>query len=142
MPKLRALVFAAVSTEEQAGVDCPSLDEQAARAEAACRANEWPIAARVRVEGHSRDYTRLDLLCRDSPAYASLIEWIESGQINLLVCNDYDRLWRTDALRAQVAAVCRDAGVHIYSVTYSEIQTKGGPSLQAAPLYRSQMKNR
>lgn len=112
----RAIVYAAVSKEEQADPDLPSLGTQIENARAFCEANGIPVVGEVRIEGHSRNYTRLDRLVHQCPDYGRMMDAIEEGEANLIVCNDYDRLWRTDALRAQVAATCRENEARIYAV--------------------------
>lgn len=103
----RAILFAAVSTEAQAAEDHASLDVQLAQCRAVCAARGWYVVGEVRVEGHSRNYDWLHQLVADSPEYGEFIHAIEAETADLVVVRDYDRLWRTDALRAQVTALCR-----------------------------------
>ncbi len=113
---VRALIFAAVSSEEQATPGKASLDEQIRECRVAIERNGWSEIGLIRVEGQSRDYTRLDLLLRDSPDFARLVSLMERHAMHVVVVSAYDRLWRTDAIRAQIAAVARDSDVRIYSV--------------------------
>lgn len=113
---IRALIFAAVSSEEQATPGKASLDEQIHECRVAIERNGWSEIGTIRVEGQSRDYTRLDLLLRDSPDFTRLVNMMERHAMHVVVCSAYDRLWRTDAIRAQLAAVARDSDVRIYSV--------------------------
>lgn len=57
-----------------------------------------------------------DELTADSPDYAEMVRTIRSNTVTLIVCRDYDRLWRTDPLLAQVMALCREHGVQVYSL--------------------------
>jgi site-specific DNA recombinase len=112
----RALIFAAVSTAPQASEDKASLDTQLEQCRAVCAARGWPVVAEVVVPGHSRAYNWLHELIRDSTDYGEFIRLIEAESGDLVVCAAYDRLWRTDALRGQVMALCREHGVQVFSV--------------------------
>ena len=113
----RCLIVAAVSTTSQAAEDKASLPEQMAQCRKVCDARGWHVVETVEIPGHSRNYAWLHRLVAASPEYARLVEVIESGDITLLLCWRYDRLWRTDALRAQLGALCRENGVQIYSLS-------------------------
>ncbi len=113
---LRACLYAAVSTDAQGREDRYSIPEQFDMAERAAEQHGWTVAER-HVVRHSRSYDWLHQLVRSSPEYARLIDLIETHQMDVLVCYDYDRLWRTDHLRSEVELICRESGVHIYSIT-------------------------
>lgn len=112
----RALIVAAVSTPNQAATDKASIPEQLAACRSACDAHGWPVVAEITIPGHSRNYDVLAELIADCPEYGQIIRTISSGNVSLFVAYVYDRLWRTDALRAQVTAICRKYGVQVYTV--------------------------
>lgn len=112
---LRACLYAAVSTDAQGKEDRYSIPEQLDMAERAAEQHGWTVVHRHVVQ-HSRNYDWLHQLVRSSPEYAKLIELIESRRMEVLVCYDYDRVWRTDHLRSEVELICRENGVHIFSI--------------------------
>ncbi|MBC7234832.1 MAG: recombinase family protein [Chloroflexi bacterium] len=119
----RACVYAAVSTEEQTGPNKASLDDQLTKCREVCAVRGWPIVAEVSVAGHSRNYSWLHEIVRDSPDYARLVSLIEQEQIDLIVTVAHDRLWRTDALRAQLTALCRQHRVQIFALAMPQEPT-------------------
>lgn len=112
----RALIVAAVSTIAQAADDKASIPQQLEDCRRVCLARNWPVIREIIIPGHSRSYNWLHELVRSCPEYGELVDCIASGDISLLVVRDYDRLWRTDALRAQVTALCREHGVQVYAL--------------------------
>ncbi len=114
-PMILACCFAAVSTEEQAKSGMPSLDDQLAVCRRACDLYGWTVAHTIRIEGHSRYYTRLDKLVRDCPEFAELLDIIENAKVRVVVAAAYDRFWRTDALRAQLCAIAQESAVRLFS---------------------------
>jgi len=113
---MRALIVAAVSTEAQATENHYSLEQQIANCRSACEARGWQVAEEISIAGHSRNYNWLDEIMADCPKYADMIRAIRDRRIDLIVVQDYDRLWRTDALRAQVMALCRENRVQVFSL--------------------------
>lgn len=113
---MRAILFAAVSTGAQAGADRYSLQQQIEAEREVCAARGWPVITEIVIEGHSRNYSWLDEIMADCPGYAELIRAVRARLADLIVVRDYDRLWRTDALRAQVMAVCREHRVQVFSL--------------------------
>ena len=116
MSTFRAVIVAAVSDPKQAAADKASLPEQLKDGYRLCEVRDWKPVSEVVIPGHSRNYDWLHEIVRDCPEYAEMIRLVEAGAVDLLVCRDYDRLWRTDALRAQVTALCRQHGVQVYSI--------------------------
>lgn len=112
----RALVVAAVSTGAQASEEKYSLPQQIEACGEVCEARGWQVIETIEIRGHSRYYNWLHEIIRDCPEYGQMVSLIESGRLDLIVVRDYDRLWRTDALRAQLAALCREHGVQIFSL--------------------------
>jgi len=113
---MRAVIVAAVSTAGQAQEDKYSIPQQLAACREVCTLRGWQVVSEIVIPGHSRNYNWLDELCTDCPEYAQLMKTIRSGAIDLVIVRDYDRLWRTDALRAQVMAVCREHKVQVFSL--------------------------
>jgi site-specific DNA recombinase len=112
----RALIVAAVSTIAQAADDKASLPRQLEDCRAECVRRGWDIAGELVIPGHSRAYNHLAELVADCPEYGRLIQAVASETVTLLVAWAYDRLWRTDALRGQVTALCREHRVQIYAL--------------------------
>lgn len=113
---MRALIVAAVSTPHQAAEEKFSIPSQLAACREVCALRGWRVTGEIIIPGHSRNYNWLDELCADCPEYAQLLKIIRSDTIDLVVVRDYDRLWRSDALRAQVMAVCREHRVQVFSL--------------------------
>jgi DNA invertase Pin-like site-specific DNA recombinase len=112
----RVVIVAAVSTPTQARSDQASLPEQVRDCRAACEAHGWQVVETITIPGQSRDYLWLHEIIRESPEYAHLVQLIESGQVDVVVCRHYDRLWSNSSLQAQVSALCRHHRVQVYSV--------------------------
>ncbi len=112
----RAAILAAVSTIGQASDEKASLPEQIAEGRRVCAERDWHIVAEITIPGHSRDYLWLHHIIADCPPYAELVRLIETEQVSLVICRHYDRLWRTDALRSQFMALCREHHVQVYSI--------------------------
>lgn len=113
---MRACIVAAVSTTAQASEERYSIPQQLDLCRGMCAQRGWQVVSEIAIKGHSRAYNWLDELCQDCPEYAALLRTIRAGDTDLVVCRDYDRLWRTDALRAQVMAVTREHRVQIYAI--------------------------
>ena len=112
----RACIVAAVSTPDQATDDKTSIPSQRKACGEVCQGRGWKVVAEVLIPGHSRDYNWLDEIIGDCPEYGQLVRLIRSGQVDVVVCRDYDRLWRTDALRAQLTILCREHRVQVFSL--------------------------
>lgn len=113
----RCVIFAAVSTKPQAGEEKDSIPTQIARARALIERREWqevhdPLIA----PGHTRSISWLHEARDEVPAIADLIELAHSGQIDLVICRDYDRLARKRALLAQISEFLRQRRVQIYAL--------------------------
>ena len=131
MPPLRAAIVAAVSDPKQAAADKASIPDQIRDSRRLCEVRDWTPAAEIIIPGHSRNYNWLHEIVRDCPEYGEMIDLIEAGAVDLIVCRDYDRLWRTDALRAQVTALCREHGVQVYSINQPVEPTPPGKAGQS-----------
>ena len=113
---MRTVIVAAVSTGAQATEDKYSIPQQLEVCRATCEQRGWTILQEISIPGHSRNYDWLHEIVSECPEYGRLVKVIESQTVDLVVCRDYDRLWRTDALRAQLTALCRQYGVQIFSL--------------------------
>ena len=113
----RALIVASVSTKDQAKKDRFSLKDQLSSGHAVCREHNWPVVDEVVIEGHSRNYEYLDELLADSPDYAKVLQWIKSGQIDVIVVRHDDRLWRTMDLQYDVSRIMRRNNVQLYDIS-------------------------
>ncbi len=107
-------LYAAVSKEEQADPNLPSIPDQLARDEVAAKQHGWPVVERIAIEGHSRNYRSLEALCRDCPEYAHLVELVTTRQIKVIVAVRYDRLGRKFSLIAALADLCSELEVYPY----------------------------
>lgn len=116
MPPLRAVIVAAVSTAAQAEEDKASIPQQLAAGRETCAARHWNVVAEISIPGHSRNYDWLDQLRADCPEYDDLIRLVDTSAVDVIVCRDYDRLWRTVSLQSQVMARCKQSRVQILSL--------------------------
>lgn len=108
------MIWAAVSTQEQAADERYSLDIQVER----CRA--WLTARMVReaespaiVAGHSREYLSLDAAVAAMPELARVIDAARTGRVNLLVVYDFNRF---RSLQSMVVRLLAAYGCQVYSI--------------------------
>ena len=113
---MRAVIVAAVSSAEQASEEKDSIPGELAACRQTCQQRGWTVVDEVSIPGHSRNYNWLHEIIRDCEGYGQWVELVESDAVDLVVCRDYDRLWRTDALRAQVTALCREHHAQVFSL--------------------------
>jgi DNA invertase Pin-like site-specific DNA recombinase len=110
----RAVIWAAVSSEEQARGDKASLQyqEQIAREHAARHGLD---IADVITSDDSRTVTRFDVAAQNPRlGYGRLAEHLERGDFDVLLYYDTTRLGRKMSLIATVQELCIDAGVVLY----------------------------
>lgn len=120
---IRVALVAAVSDPQQAASEKYSLPSQLADGRALAEARDWTVVAEVVIPGQSRSYDWLHEIVRDLPEYARLVDLIAAEAVDVIVARDYDRLWRTDALRAQLQVLCEQHRVQIYSLNQpTEVQ--------------------
>ncbi|HEX2909064.1 MAG TPA: recombinase family protein [Phototrophicaceae bacterium] len=119
---LRALIWAAVSTTQQANEDEKySLPAQVDDALALCRREGWTVVEVLKVPGHSREYKTLDKLAADArikgiDAFDRLICHLENCDFDVLICRDSNRFARkASLLHYIVESVIEDCGARIYS---------------------------
>lgn len=100
MPReLRCVVFAAVSSKPQATDDKDSIPNQIERARALIERRGWvEVRDPLVVPGHTRSISWLHEARDEMPAFAELMDLAQSGEVDLVVVRDYDRLsgWSYD----------------------------------------------
>jgi DNA invertase Pin-like site-specific DNA recombinase len=113
---IRFAVWAAVSTEQQAGPEKVSIAEQVARSRNAAQAHGWTEASGPFIApGASRSfYVNLSDAEREIPSLRSMLEAARSRSFDLLIVYSYDRL---GDLTDMVAQTLRFYGVQLYSVS-------------------------
>lgn len=138
---MRVVGLAAVSSKHQA--DKVSIPQQVEQIAAVCAQRGWRLIEQVTLPGQSRNYLHLHELMDDSPEYARFMRIIESGQVDLIVVRDYDRLARTEGLGATVQEIAESVGVQVYAynqpvepVPLNDAERAGGSGLIAA-IYRA-----
>jgi len=114
---LRCIVWAAVSTPDQATDEKESIPAQIEQARETIQERGWyEVAEPLVVPGHSRYINWLDQAMTEIPQLKALIELAEAKKIDLVVVRDWDRLARTDSLRVQISTRLREQGVQVYSL--------------------------
>lgn len=110
----RALIWAAVSSAEQAAEDKFSLENQVAR----CR--DWLASRKIRegaepaiVAGHSREYLSIDAAIADIPELGYMLDQARRRIVNLVVTYDLNR-WRS--LQITVTRALAAYGCQVYSI--------------------------
>lgn len=124
---LRAVIWAAVSTSEQADDDKASIPDQLERAERFCHDHNLHVVARLIVPGHSRKYLDLyecarDMEARGITAFTQLIELWKTRGFDVLVVRDGSRFARTPSLHARVIEETMQIGAKIYSFNHGWIE--------------------
>jgi hypothetical protein len=121
--KPRTIIWAAVSTLEQADDDKFSLDAQIADSMAVAEKNGWQVVDTIRIEGHSRNYRTLAELAfaaraNNEPGFDKLIRHFEAKDFDLLLCRDANRFARkTSLLYELVDIILEDCIARIYSLS-------------------------
>ncbi|MDX2078996.1 MAG: recombinase family protein [bacterium] len=122
MNKLKAIIWAAVSSEIQAHEDKYSIGTQLADAEALCVRNDWVIIDKLVVPGHSRDYYTLDEVTKATisdgiTAFLYLKQHINSRDFDVFICRDANRFARKASLLHEIVdRIIYVAGARIYSL--------------------------
>jgi DNA invertase Pin-like site-specific DNA recombinase len=106
--RLRALLYARVSTRQQAGEDKTSLDSQLDACRALAEAQGWEVVNEVRddVSGYTLDRPGLD----------EVREWAREGRFDLLVAHKQERISRSQVDTAVLDNEFVKAGVRIWTV--------------------------
>jgi DNA invertase Pin-like site-specific DNA recombinase len=105
---LRALLWLAVSTPEQAKDEKQSLTAQNDDCKAACEAHGWTVVDVLLIPGFSRRFLDLYEFARAAAADGhddgwKLIRHLEAGDFDVFVCRDGDRFGRSQALFSRIA---------------------------------------
>jgi len=118
----RVIVWAAVSTLEQAENDKMSLDAQITDAMTIVHQNDWQVIDTIRIEGHSRNYRTLAQLAEAARAkqehgFDRLIAHLTRGDFDILVCRDANRFARKASLLYEIVdTILEDCHARIYSL--------------------------
>lgn len=130
---LRAAIVVAVSTPKQAEDDRTSLRRQLEDSRAAInrhsdpsRGPAWVAAGEYVIAGKSRNHRYLADAEAAIPELRAFLAAVRSGQIDLVVTPDYDRLARTRALSVQVSEYVREYGCQVYSLSQPIEPTEPG----------------
>jgi DNA invertase Pin-like site-specific DNA recombinase len=111
---LRCIIWAAVSTPQQANDQKESIPAQIEQARQVITQKGWQeVAEPLVVPGQSRNINWLDQVMKEIPAMQQLIDLAEAKKIDLVIVRDYDRLASTESLRVQISTPLREQGVHI-----------------------------
>lgn len=118
---LRAVIWCAVSTKEQATDDKNSLQSQEHDALAVCEREGWRVVEVLCIPGHSRRARRIDELAAEMRskginAFDRLIELWEQKGFDVLVCRDDDRFARSQSIHATVIEETIERGARIYTL--------------------------
>ncbi|MBN1923043.1 MAG: recombinase family protein [Anaerolineae bacterium] len=112
----RCVIFAAVSTPAQATDDRASIPSQVANARALIERRGWKeVHDPLIVPGQSRSIDWLHEAIAEIPAIEELINLSKTGEIDLVVIRDYDRLSRTRTLLTQISTYLGRCDVQIYA---------------------------
>jgi len=113
----RTVIFAAVSGKPQAADDKDSLPNQIRRARKIIERRGWEeVHDPIVVPGHTRSIDFLHEAIEEIPEIAHLINIARQGELDLVICYDYDRLARTRALLTQLSAYFSRCKVQIYAM--------------------------
>ena len=117
MTAFRCVVFAAVSSAPQAGDDKASIPSQIENARALIHRRGWlEVAPPLVVPGQSRSIDFLHEAIEEIEALRDLVDIAKHGDIDLVICRDYDRLARTRMLLTQISAYLSRCSVQIYAM--------------------------
>src|SRR5262249_44956968 len=98
-PRLRAVIWAAVSTIDQADDHKSSLDTKITDSPAIADKNGWQVVDTIRIEGHSRNYRTLAKLAeaartKNEKGFDRLIQHFNACSFDILICRDANRFAR------------------------------------------------
>lgn len=118
---LRAILWCAVSTTQQATDERASLPQQEEAARAVCTQNAWQIVDILRVPGHSRRYVDIHecaaaMRSQGIDAFDKLLNHWQARDFDILIVRDGSRFARTQTLHSYVVEKTIDIGARIYSL--------------------------
>ncbi|MEP7287053.1 MAG: recombinase family protein [Chloroflexota bacterium] len=113
---LRAVIWCAVSSPEQATSDKESLPSQRQAGQDWCEKQGWATVEVLEVAGQSRNYIDIHDAAEDIQAYQRLITLWKSQprSFDVLIARTMDRLARHNALLAYIIAQTIEIGASIY----------------------------
>lgn len=113
----RFVIFAAVSTKDQAADDRDSIPHQIKRAREIAERRGWVQACDpLIVPGQSRSIDFLHEAIEEISAIRELIGLARQGEVDLVIVRDYDRLARTRTLLTQISSYLSRCKIQIYAV--------------------------
>jgi hypothetical protein len=118
---LRALIWCAVSSDEQAREGKESLPTQEAEARALSDRHGWTVTDVMIVPGHSRRYIDIHELNESAlnegiDAFEKLLQHWRDCDFDVLIVRDADRFARTQTLHAYITEQTIELGARIYSL--------------------------
>lgn len=125
--QLRALVWCAVSTRDQAEPEHYSPQAQKDDGLAIAKQMGWTVVDVMSVDGHSRARRNLDALAIEAEekgfdAFRRLLDHLTSCDFDVLICRDANRFARKSSMLHQIVEmVYEDCGAFIYSLTDGKI---------------------
>ncbi len=114
---IRAALYSAVSREEQADPNLPSIPEQLRQDEDVCLRRSWRVVERIVIGGSSRWHSDLTTMCEHSEDYARMVDLIRGHRVDVVIGYAYHRLARTVSLMTALFALAREHGVWLYACT-------------------------
>ena len=133
----RALIWAAVSSEEQAGDEKASLDGQVEQASAAAEKAGYTVVGKLLVPGASRDYYDPELAKREVPQYAELEAAVENRTADVVVYRSTDRLPRGEGVLHWLFGLFRDHDAIPWSLDDGPLPVDPDPLLQGIKAWRA-----
>jgi len=125
----RAVLWCAVSTDEQAKPHKISIRDQIETGKRRAAMENWLVIDVLVVDGHSRNYIDIYQLAQDAQSKGidapyALIDYLQYGGFDVLWCRDGDRLGRTQSLIAYIAESVQKQGATIYTESNGYIDDK------------------
>ena len=118
---MKAIIWAAVSTKEQANESKGSIQSQLKQARALCKERGWRVVDELVVPGFSRNYIDIHQFAQEAyhngiHAPRQLLDHFEEKDFDVLIVRDGDRFGRTQTLFSYVVeTVIRSVGGHVYT---------------------------
>ena len=134
----RALIFAAVSSEEQASDDKASLDGQVEQARAAAENAGYTVVREVIVPGASRKYYDPEVAKREVPQYAELEAAVERRSVDVVVSRSTDRVARGEGVLHWLFGLFGAYDVVPWSLEDGPLPVDPDPLLQAIKAWRAE----
>lgn len=118
---MKAIIWAAVSTKEQASETKGSIQSQIAQARALCKERGWRVVDELIVPGFSRNYIDIHQFAGEAAASGihaprQLLHHFEVCDFDVLIVRDGDRFGRTQTLFSHVVeTVIKELGCQVYT---------------------------